>query len=157
MLRQCICDSGSVQRYLSRISGPLLDRIDLHLRVPAVHPGDLSGERAEEPSAQIRARVELARERQRARFSGQGPFHANAHMGPRELRRFCRLDRESEELLRSAMSRLGLSARAFHRVLKVARTIADLAGDGDIGVPHLGEAIQYRTLDRSSPITRDAG
>jgi magnesium chelatase family protein len=150
--RACVCDPAAVQRYLSRISGPLLDRIDLHLRVPGVHPGELSGDRAEESSARIRVRVQLARERQRARFAGQGCIHANAHMGPRELRRYCRLDRPSEELLRSAMARLGLSARAFHRVLKVARTIADLAGADDIGEPHLGEAIQYRTLDRSTAL-----
>jgi magnesium chelatase family protein len=155
-LRRCSCDPLNVQRYLSRISGPLLDRIDLHLRVPAVHPGELSGDGAEEPSALVRVRVQLARERQCARFEGQGTIHANAHMGPRELRRFCRLDRASEDLLRSAMSRLGLSARAFHRVLKVARTIADLAGDEDVGVPHLGEAIQYRTLDRHSPAVAHA-
>jgi magnesium chelatase family protein len=155
-LRQCVCDPAAVQRYLSRISGPLLDRIDLHLRVPAVHPVELSGERVEESSGAIRTRVQLARERQRRRFAGPAAIHANAHMGPRELRRFCRLDRDSEELLRSAMSRLGLSARAFHRVLKVARTIADLAGEDEVGVPHLGEAIQYRTLDRSAPFAVEA-
>lgn len=155
-LRQCSCDSAAVQRYLSRISGPLLDRIDLHLRVPAVHPVELSGERAEESSGAIRARVQRARERQRRRFAGLGAIHANAHMGPRELRRFCSLDRDSEELLRTALTRLGLSARAFHRVLKVARTIADLAGEEMVGVPHLGEAIQYRTLDRTAPIAANA-
>ncbi len=151
-LRPCVCDPAAVQRYLSRISGPLLDRIDLHLRVPAVHPAELSGERTEEPSGAIRARVQRARERQRRRFTGLGPMHANAHMGPRELRRFCRLDRDAEELLRAAMTRLGLSARAFHRVLKVARTIADLAEEETVGVPHLGEAIQYRTLDRATAV-----
>jgi len=155
-VRDCRCDPGLVERYLSRVSGPLLDRIDLQLRVPAVSIIELSGESVEEPSARIRERVEAARARQRVRFRSHGGLHANAHMGPRELRRFCGLDAAAEELLRVALTRLGLSARAYHRVLKVARTIADLAGADVVGVPHLSEAIQYRCLDRQLRIAAPA-
>lgn len=146
--RECRCDPGLVERYLSRVSGPLLDRIDIQLRVPAVSAADLSGEAIEEPSARIRGRVEAARGRQQHRFAALTGLHANGHMGPRELRRFCRLDTSAEALLRAALTRLGLSVRAYHRVLKVARTIADLAGAEDVEVVHLSEAIQYRCLDR---------
>lgn len=152
--RDCRCDPGSIDRYLARVSGPLLDRIDIQLRVPAVRPADLSGESHEEPSRLIRERVEAARVRQRSRFAGQQGIHANAHMGPKDLRRFCRLGSTAEELLRSALTRLGLSARAFHRILKVARTIADLADAEDIGTSHVAEAIQYRTLDRARSAVR---
>jgi magnesium chelatase family protein len=155
--RSCRCDPITIERYLARISGPLLDRIDIQLRVPAVRANELSGESAEEPSAAIRARVEGAREQQRRRFAGSPGLYANAHMGPRELRLHCRLDSEAEELLRGAMSRLGLSARAFHRILKVARTVADLAGEERVGASHVAEAIQYRTLDRATPPVRRAG
>lgn len=155
--RACRCDPLTIERYLSRISGPLLDRIDIQLRVPAVRASELSGESGEEPSAAIRARVEAARERQRRRFAGATGLYANAHMGPRDLRAHCRLDDEAEELLRSAMSRLGLSARAFHRVLKVARTVADLGGEERVGASHVAEAIQYRTLDRVTGLVRRAG
>jgi magnesium chelatase family protein len=147
--RSCRCDPASIERYLSRVSGPLLDRIDIQLRVPGVQASDLTGDPAEEPSRLIRGRVEAARERQRARFSGHPGLHANAHMGPRELRRHCRLAAEAETLLRTAMTRLALSARAFHRILKVARTIADLAGQEEVGLAAVAEAIQYRSLDRA--------
>jgi magnesium chelatase family protein len=155
--RSCRCDPITIERYLARISGPLLDRIDIQLRVPAVRASELSGESGEESSAVIRARVEAARERQRRRFTGLPGLHANAHMGPRDLRLHCRLEADAEEVLRGAMTRLGLSARAFHRILKVARTIADLAGEDRVGASHVAEAIQYRTLDRITPPVRRAG
>jgi magnesium chelatase family protein len=147
--RPCRCDAPSIERYLSRVSGPLLDRIDIQLRVPGVRATELTGYPREESSGDIRDRVQRARERQRARFQGQPGIFANAHMGPRDLRRHCALAGEAEQLLRSALTRLGLSARAFHRILKVARTIADLAGEEAVGVSAVGEAIQYRTLDRA--------
>jgi magnesium chelatase family protein len=137
-----------VQRYLARVSGPLLDRIDLHVEVPAVRYRELTDQRAGEPSEAIRARVTIARARQRARFAGRRGLHANAHMRPREIREFCRVSEASDALLKTAITRLGFSARAYHRVLKIARTIADLAGAEDIATPHVAEAIQYRSLDR---------
>jgi magnesium chelatase family protein len=137
-----------VERYLARISGPLLDRIDIHLRVPAVPYADLSGGTEAEPSAAIRERVEAARARQRERFRGQVGLHANAHMSSREVRRHCRQTPEIAEVLRAAVERLGLSARGCHRVLKLARTIADLAGEEGLAPAHVREAIQYRALDR---------
>ncbi len=137
-----------MERYLARLSGPLLDRIDIQIRVPAVRPTELAVETLEEPSTEVRARVAAARERQRHRLAEVPGLFANAHLGPRDVRRFCRLESAGEELLRAAITRLGLSARAYHRLLKVARTIADLAGRDQIDLPHLAEAIQYRTLDR---------
>jgi magnesium chelatase family protein len=149
-LRECRCDRAAIERYRARISGPLLDRIDIHLHVPAVAPGDLSGgEPPVEGSAAIRTRVEAARGIQRVRFQGQPGIHANAHMTSREVRRQCRLAEPTEALLRQAISKLGLSARAYSRVLKVARTIADLACAEEIASAHVSEAIQYRTLDRA--------
>ncbi len=146
--RECRCGSIQVERYLSRVSGPLMDRIDIHLAVPAVAYRDLAGTGAEEPSGAIRARVERARDRQRRRFQARPGIHANAHMSSRDLRTHCQVTPEAETLLRSALTRLGLSARAYHRILKIARTIADLAESVDIAPPHVAEAIQYRTLDR---------
>jgi magnesium chelatase family protein len=140
----------AVQRYLARVSGPLLDRIDLHVEVPAVRFRDLTEHAPGEGSEPIRARVARARELQRARFAGRPDIHANAHMAPRELRQFCRVGEAGETLLRTAIARLGLSARAYHRVLKIARTIADLDGAVEIGTAHVSEAVQYRSLDRAA-------
>jgi magnesium chelatase family protein len=146
--RACKCPPQAVQRYLARVSGPLLDRIDLHVEVPAVHYRDLSDQRPGEPSAAVRERVVRAREIQRRRFAGRPGLHANAHMGAREIREFCRIDEASDALLRSAVQRLGFSARGFHRILKIARTLADLEAAEQIGTAHVAEAIQYRSLDR---------
>jgi magnesium chelatase family protein len=145
---ECRCPPVMIDRYLGRVSGPLLDRIDIHLAVPAVAWRDLAGAGDEEPSAAIRARVERARVAQRERFAGRPGVRANAHMTSRDIRRHCRLTEPVEALLRTAITRLALSARAYHRVLKIARTIADLAGEGEIRAPHVAEAIQYRALDR---------
>jgi magnesium chelatase family protein len=156
-VRQCRCDRAAIERYRSRISGPLLDRIDMHLTVPAVPAADLSvGAPPAEPSAAIRARVEAARRLQRTRFAEQPGLYANAHMRARDVRRWCRLEEPAESLLRQAISKLGFSARAYTRVLKLARTIADLAGAEEISRAHVSEAIQYRLLDRAR-MTATAG
>jgi magnesium chelatase family protein len=146
--RTCTCSLALVQRYVARVSGPLIDRIDIHIEVPAVAAAELAGRRSPEPSRVLSGRVAAARSRQLDRFSGTPGLHANAYMSPRELRQYCRLDSRSDGLLRSAMGRLGLSARAYHRVLKVARTIADLHDAQEIAAGHVAEAIQYRSLDR---------
>jgi magnesium chelatase family protein len=139
-----------IQRYVAKISGPLLDRIDIHIEVPAVQYKELRGGAAAEGSAQIRARVMAARERQQARFSKAGEkIYANAQMTTRQIRRYCDLNPDAERLLERAMQQQGLTARAHDRILKVARTIADLENAEHLAVPHLAEAIQYRTLDRS--------
>ncbi len=142
-LRACTCSPGEIARYRKRISGPLLDRIDLHIEVPRVDYEKLSDARRGEPSEAIRARVEAARERQRTRLADVGK-HSNAEMGPAEIRRFCRLDETGQALLKHAMQQMALSARGYHRVLKVARTIADLEASEAILPQHLAEALQYR-------------
>ncbi len=146
----CSCTPPMVQRYRTRISGPLLDRIDLHVEVPRVLHKDLSDPVDAEPSEAIRARVEKARQVQRERLQKYG-IHANAGMQARHIRKFCSVDDEGQRLLEMVTDRLGLSARSYTRILKVARTIADLAGSETIRQPHLAEAIQYRSLDRKTP------
>ncbi|HET7348411.1 MAG TPA: ATP-binding protein, partial [Acidobacteriaceae bacterium] len=148
--RECHCTPPMIQRYVAKVSGPLLDRIDIHIEVPAVQYKELRSGAAAESSAVIRARVLAARERQRERFaSAKEKVFSNAQMGTRQIRAFCELSPDAEKLLERAMLQQGLTARAHDRILKVARTIADLAGDANISVPHIAEAIQYRTLDRS--------
>jgi magnesium chelatase family protein len=137
-----------IQNYLGRISGPLLDRIDLHIEVPPVKFREISGDRTGETSAQIRDRVVAARRRQHERFKNKPKITCNARMGSRELKEHCQLDESTKELLQNAMADLNLSARAYDRILKVARTIADLAGLETISSDHVSEAIQYRSLDR---------
>jgi len=159
---QCMCTPPMIQRYVAKVSGPLLDRIDIHIEVPAVQYKELRGGSASEGSAEIRARVLAARERQHDRFLEVTPrpaartrsparaaVFANAHMTTQQIRTFCELSTDAERLLERAMQQQGLSARAHDRILKVARTIADLAASPTIAVPHIAEAIQYRTLDRS--------
>lgn len=136
-----------IQNYLGRISGPLLDRIDLHVEVPQVKFREMTTEKTGETSAQVRERVICARKKQQARFTGT-KITCNARMGSRELKNFCVLDEQTKELLKYAMADLNLSARAYDRILKVARTIADLAGAENITAEHVSEAIQYRSLDR---------
>ncbi|MGH8068338.1 MAG: YifB family Mg chelatase-like AAA ATPase [Candidatus Entotheonellia bacterium] len=145
--KNCTCTLLDVKKYMGRISGPLLDRIDLHVDVPPVQYRDLASASPEELSAQIQTRVNAARHLQQQRYTADGLF-CNAHMLPKHLQAYCWLDGGGRQLLEMAMGRLGLSARGYDRVLKVARTIADLAGADAIGVEHLAEAIQYRSLDR---------
>ena len=146
--RECQCTPPMIQRYISKISGPLLDRIDIHVDVPAVKVTDLTARQQTESSSEIRARVVCARRIQLERFVGEAIF-ANAQMTPRLIRKHCRIDTGPQELLERAITKRGLSARAYDRILKVARTVADLDGDEAILEKHLSEAIQYRTLDRT--------
>jgi magnesium chelatase family protein len=150
-----------IQRYVSKVSGPLLDRIDIHIEVPAVQYTELRGGASAEGSAEIRARVLAARGLQHERFAESGertkgtskshakPIFANSQMNTQQIRTYCELNSDAERLLERAMQQQGLTARAHDRILKVARTIADLSGDPHIAVSHIAEAIQYRTLDRS--------
>jgi magnesium chelatase family protein len=163
--RECMCTPPMIQRYVSKVSGPLLDRIDIHIEVPAVQYKELRGGASAEGSAEIRARVLAARERQHVRFavplngqpergkatakSAAKPIFSNSQMNTQQIRTFCDLSADAERLLERAMQQQGLTARAHDRILKVARTIADLGGESDIAVKHIAEAIQYRTLDRS--------
>ncbi len=147
--RECHCTPAQIQRYVSRISGPLLDRIDIHIEVPAVKYKELRGNAEVESSAGVRERVLRARKLQLERFAGERKTYANAQMPPKLIRKYCAISADGEKLLEAAIQRLGLSARAHDRILKVARTIADLDAAPSIEPRHLGEAIQYRTLDRT--------
>ncbi len=146
--KQCTCPPGTVQKYLNKISGPLLDRIDLHVEVTPVAFSELSAKGSGEASAAIRDRVIGARERQAERYKGQAGIYCNAQMSAGQLREICAISPVGQKLLKTAMERLNLSARAYDRILKVSRTIADLAGTDEIKIEHLAEAIQYRSLDR---------
>jgi magnesium chelatase family protein len=145
--KECVCPPGMVQKYLNKISGPLLDRIDIHVEVTPVPFSELSSERQSEKSADVRERVIRARKLQEYRYA-EDPIHCNAQMSSQQLRRICRIDATGQAILQKAMERLGLSARAYDRILKLSRTIADLGGCNEIRTEHLAEAIQYRSLDR---------
>src|ERR1700751_5305730 len=147
--RECHCSPVQIQRYVSKISGPLLDRIDIHIEVPAVKYKELRAPSPSEDSAAVRQRVIAARNRQTERYRADKKTYSNAQMMPKMIRKYCAITTEGEKLLENAITRLGLSARAHDRILKVARTIADLDEQANIEPRHLSEAIQYRTLDRS--------
>lgn len=144
---ECTCTPPQIQKYMSKISGPMLDRIDIHVEVPSVSYADLSSESVEESSAEIKKRVEKARLIQQERYKDDG-IYTNSQLSSSMIRKYCRISPEIREILRSAFDNLGLSARAHDRILKVARTIADLEGQEEIAVSHIAEAIQYRSLDR---------
>lgn len=144
----CTCTPTQIQRYESKLSGPLQDRIDIHLEVPALHYNEMSGMHGGEASAIIKKRVEDAREFQKVRYKDRRNFYCNGQMKPRDLKMFCRLDKSSRNLLEKAVEQLGLSARSYHKILKIARTIGDLEQDETIKAGHIAEAIQYRRLDR---------
>jgi len=143
----CSCTHLYIQKYRSKISGPLLDRIDIHVEVPALNYKDLASIHPGESSEEIRKRVDLARQRQKERFEGKS-IHCNAQMNTRLIKKFCAIDAESHKLLEVAVNKLGLSARAYSRILKIARTIADIEGEASVKSAHISEAIQYRSLDR---------
>jgi magnesium chelatase family protein len=148
--KECVCAPGTVQKYLNKVSGPLLDRIDIHVEVTPVNFDQLSDTRKAEPSSLIRDRVMKAREIQSKRFENNPEIYCNAQMSSTQVREMCQINAVSQNLLKTAMNKLQLSARAYDRILKVARTIADLAETEEIKVEHLAEAIQYRSLDRET-------
>ena len=147
--KECTCNQMQIQKYMAKISGPLLDRIDLHIEVPAVKYNDLATKAPGEQSSSVRERVVKARRIQLERFKGKKGMYANAHMQSKEIQHFCKLDSAGENLLKMAITKLGLSARAYDRILKVSRTIADISYSPDIRPEHISEAIQYRSLDRN--------
>jgi magnesium chelatase family protein len=146
---ECSCTPPQIQKYLAKVSGPLLDRIDIHIEVPAVRYKELASEVSGENSATIRERVKRAREAQLKRFHSRKNLFCNARMESKEIRHYCKIDEHGHELLKMAITKLGLSARAYDRILKVSRTIADLEGSEEIRPEFVSEAIQYRSLDRA--------
>jgi magnesium chelatase family protein len=148
--KECVCAPGTVQKYLSKVSGPLLDRIDIHIEVTPVNFDQLADTRKAEKSESIRERVVKARQIQSERFKGREGLYSNAQMSSTMVREVCQISTAGQNLLKTAMNKLQLSARAYDRILKVARTIADLAGSDEIKIEHLAEAIQYRSLDRET-------
>jgi magnesium chelatase family protein len=146
--RDCRFTGTQIQRYRNKISGPLLDHIDIHVEVPSVRYHELTSLAAAEPSTTIRERVIQARTIQQHRFAHHRRVHCNAEMGAKKTPKFCRPEKDAQDMLKMAITDLNFSARAYDRVLKVARTIADLAGHDTIGIPHIAEAIQFRSLDR---------
>jgi len=146
--RECRCTSNQIQNYRNKISGPLLDRIDIHIEVPSIHYQDMASLEKGESSSSIRARVMAGRAIQQDRFSGQRKIHCNAGMGAKQLQKYCRLNNEAQDMLKMAIAELNFSARAYDRILKVSRTIADLDSSEEIKPNHVSEAIQYRTFDR---------
>ena len=145
--KECRCTPRQIRQYQARISGPLLDRIDIHIDVPSIRYRDLAAESGGEASTSIRERVNRAKELQKKRFNNQTAM-CNARMSNRQIKEFCQIDEDSERLIEMAVDRLGLSARAYTRILKVARTIADLEEEKNVHSYHISEAIQYRSLDR---------
>jgi magnesium chelatase family protein len=148
--KDCVCSSGVVQKYLNRISGPLLDRIDIHIEVIPVPFDKMSDLHSSESSSEVRNRVTNARNIQMKRFCSCEGIHSNSQLTPALMREYCNLSGECNLMLKNAMEKLGLSARAYDRIIRVSRTIADLEASPDIGPHHLAEAIQYRSLDRES-------
>ncbi|MCK5192932.1 MAG: YifB family Mg chelatase-like AAA ATPase, partial [Desulfobulbaceae bacterium] len=147
-IHECSCSPTQVERYENKLSGPLLDRIDIHLEVPSVPFKDISSSIDGENSMTIKNRVEATRKIQQERFNRRKAIHSNSGMNTKDIKRFCQLDKPSELLLEKSVERLGLSARAYHRILKISRTIADMDASDPIKTHHIAEAIQYRRLDR---------
>ena len=143
----CRCSQSEIRRYLNRVSGPLLDRVDMHVEVETIDADRIADLADEEPSASIRARVEQARDVQRSRYARE-PFTCNARLNARTLNQYCAMEPDARQVLKLASDQMGLSNRAYSRILKVARTIADLAGSETIGAAHVAEAIRYRSMDR---------
>ena len=147
--QECLCSVFKVQKYLSRVSGPLLDRIDLHVEVPRLKFNEMTTDQPAESSAEVRARVNQARIIQQERFQKEKNIYCNAHMQAKHLKKYCQLTPESQELLKNAITKLNLSARAYDRILKVARTISDLDNQPQIQSDHIAEALQYRAREES--------
>jgi magnesium chelatase family protein len=146
--KQCVCSPAQISKYKRRLSGPLMDRIDLHIEVPAIKYDKLATEKVGEESAQVRERIQAARQRQLERFTNEN-IKTNSEMNLQQMKKYCQLDNTGQEILKTAVNNLHLSARAYHRLLKISRTIADLAASAQIQAQHLAEALQYRPKEES--------